>query len=75
MPSPGRWLAGNEGMEKKMETTIRGYIGTTSAFTSRFYGSLGLQGSGDKGFGGVGSTVYGFRVLGSRGFGVLCLGV
>ena len=23
------WLAGNEGMEKKMETTIMGYIGTT----------------------------------------------
>ena len=23
------WLAGNEGREKKMETTIMGYIGTT----------------------------------------------
>ena len=23
------WLAGNEVMEKKMETTIMGYIGTT----------------------------------------------
>ena len=25
----GLWLAGNGGMEKKMETTIMGYIGTT----------------------------------------------
>ena len=23
----GRWLAGNEGMEKKTETTIMGYVG------------------------------------------------
>ena len=23
------WLAGNEGIEKQMETTIMGYIGTT----------------------------------------------
>ena len=23
------WLAGNEGVEKQMETTIMGYIGTT----------------------------------------------
>ena len=23
------WLAGNEGMEKKMETTIMGYVGTS----------------------------------------------
>ena len=26
-PSPGLWLAGNEGMEKNMETTVMGYIG------------------------------------------------
>ena len=25
----GLWLAGKEGMEKKMETTIMGHIGTT----------------------------------------------
>ena len=25
----GLWFAGNEGMEKKMEATIIGYVGTT----------------------------------------------
>ena len=24
------WVAGNEGMEEKMETTMMGYIGTTT---------------------------------------------
>ena len=28
------WLAANEGMEEKMETTIMGYIGTTASFNS-----------------------------------------
>ena len=28
-PVTGLWLSGDEGMEKKMETTIMGYIGTT----------------------------------------------
>ena len=28
-PQTGLWLAGNEGMEKKMEAIIMGYIGTT----------------------------------------------
>ena len=31
-PSPrfaSHWLAGNEGMETKMKTTMMGYIGTT----------------------------------------------
>ena len=30
------WLARNEGMEKKVETTIMGYIGTTIAIHSMF---------------------------------------
>ena len=28
------WLAGNEGMEKKMETAIKWYIGTTTGIHS-----------------------------------------
>ena len=30
----GLWLAGNRGMEKKMETTIMGYKGTTKRIHS-----------------------------------------
>ena len=32
----GLWLAGNEGMEKTMETTIMGYIGTSIRIPSFF---------------------------------------
>ena len=31
--SSGLWFAGNEGMEKKMETTMMGYMGTTKVET------------------------------------------
>ena len=30
----GFWLAGNEGVEKNMETTIMGYLGTTTRIHS-----------------------------------------
>ena len=37
-PYTGLWVAGNEGMDKKMETTIMGYryIGTTTRIHSFF---------------------------------------
>ena len=33
-PQPYLWLAGNEGMDKKMETSIMGHIGTTIGILS-----------------------------------------
>ena len=39
----GLWLAANEGMEKKMETTILGYIGTIIVYVLGLYWDNGKE--------------------------------